>query len=371
MLANKQDDLLYQIALTMVPHIGAVQAKILIDHFGDASSVFKANSKQLSGIENIGTVRAGSITNFSGFQAAEEQIRFIEKYRIQPLFITDAHYPQRLLHCNDAPTILYYKGNAHLNATKVISVIGTRGCTHYGRQVTEKLIADLAGLDVLVVSGLALGVDAIAHKAALTHGLETVGVLAHGLDTLYPYQHKALAKEMVEHGGLLTEFCQGTAPDKHNFPKRNRIVAGMADATILIETAIKGGSIITAELAYSYNRELFAIPGKITDAKSAGCNQLIQNNKAILLTDTSQLLETMGWAKPAPAPDTPLPVETTDLSKEEQIIVAICREKELTHIDDLQSRSGLHSSAVATAVLQLELQGLLISLAGKMYQLTI
>lgn len=372
MLTNNQAELLYQIALTMVPHIGAIQAKILVEHFGSAAAIFNAGFEQLSTVENIGTVRAGSITGFAGFKAAEEQIQFIEKYKIQPLFLTSPNYPQRLLHCNDAPSLLYYRGNADLNAEKVVSIIGTRGCTHYGRHLTEKLLADLAGTDILVISGLALGVDAIAHKAALSNNISTVGVLAHGLDTLYPYQHKALAKEMVEKGGLLTEFGQGIQPDKHNFPKRNRIVAGMADATIVIETDVKGGSIITAELAYSYNREVFAFPGKTTDTKSAGCNHLIKSNKAILLTDARQLLETMGWEIPEqPLQKSGAPIDITSLTQEEQTIINICRSQECTHIDELHSKSGLSSGAVATALLQLELQGLLITLAGKMYQLAI
>lgn len=371
MPAVNHEELLYQVALTMVPNIGAIQAKILVEHFGNATAVFKASFQQLSAVENIGTVRAGSITGFTNFSAAQEELLFIEKYKIQPLFLTSPHYPQRLLHCNDAPTLLYYKGNANLNATKVVSIIGTRGCTHYGRHLTNTLLEQLAGSDILVVSGLALGVDAAAHKAAITNRLPTIGVLAHGLDTLYPYQHKALAKEMIEQGGLLTEFGHGIQPDKHNFPKRNRIVAGMADATILIETDVKGGSIITAELAYSYNREVFAFPGKTTDTKSNGCNHLIKNNKAILLTDAQQLLETMGWEIPVQQQPYTTAQSLDHLSAEEKTIINICRSQPLTHIDELQHKSGLSNSAVATALLQLELQGLLITQAGKMYQLAL
>lgn len=372
MLTYTNEDLVYQIALTMVPNIGPVQAKILAEHFGSAQAIFKASFEELSSVENIGTVRAGSITAFGGFTAAAQQIPFLEKYKIQPLFLTSPGYPQRLLHCNDAPTLLYYRGNADLNTARVISVIGTRGCTHYGKQITEKLMADLAGANLLVVSGLALGIDALAHKAAITNRLPTVGVLAHGLDTIYPHQHKTLAKEMTEQGGLLTEFGQGVQPDKHNFPKRNRIVAGMADATVVIETGIKGGSIITAELAYSYNREVLAFPGKATDAKSAGCNHLIKNNKAILLTDAQQLLDTLGWETAATATGTPQPeFNLNSLTAEEQAIVNICRNKESTHIEELYSQSGLSSGAVATALLQLELQGILVAQAGKNYHLTV
>jgi DNA processing protein len=289
------DDLVYQIALTLVPNIGCVHAKILIEKYGDAESIFKARKKELSALENIGLVRAAGIKAFQDFLQAEEEIKFIEKYKLQTLFITDKNYPQRLLHCYDSPTLLYYRGDTDLNASKIISVIGTRSNTEYGKQVTEKLIHDLKESNVLIISGLAFGIDAIAHKSALQNELETVAVLAHGMHTIYPHQHKALAKEIVQRGGLLTEFRKGDKPDKHNFPKRNRIVAGMADATVVIETAIKGGSMITAELANNYNRDVFALPGRTTDPKSAGCNYLIQSNKAILYTNGQELIETLGW----------------------------------------------------------------------------
>ncbi len=362
------NDLLYQIALTLIPNIGAVQSKTLIDHFGDAESIFKANGKILSSIENIGEVRAAAIKEFADFTTAEEETAFIEKFKIQPLFITDKNYPQRLLRCYDAPTLLYYRGNTDLNAAKVISIIGTRSNTDYGKQVTEKLVGDLQEQQVLILSGLAFGIDAIAHKAAIQNSLPTVGVLAHGLDTIYPSQHKSLAKDILQHGGLLTEFRKNTKPDKHNFPRRNRIVAGMADATIVAETAIKGGSMITAELAHNYNRDVFAFPGKTTDTKSAGCNYLIKYGKGSLLTDAQQLMEAMKWQpkKVKPKAQKELFIE---LSADEKAIFAILNQKDSVHIDELFLRSGLSSSAVAGAMLNLELQNIISSLPGKMYKL--
>ncbi|MBC7720579.1 MAG: DNA-protecting protein DprA, partial [Pedobacter sp.] len=347
---------------------GAVQAKQLVEHFGDASSIFKASKKELSTIEGIGELKAKAIKSFDDFKAAEEEITFCQKHHISTLFLTDIDYPQRLLHCYDAPTILFYRGNADLNATKIISIIGTRSNTDYGKQITEQLVAGLQSLNVLIVSGLAFGVDAIAHKAAIQNSLSTVGVLAHGLDSIYPSQHKSLAKEMLLNGGLLTEFTKSTKPDKHNFPRRNRIVAGMSDATIVIETQAKGGSMITAELAYNYNRDLFAVPGKITDQKSSGCLKLIQQNKAVLLTDATQLIEAMGWeTKPSkPKKQRELFIE---LSADERTIVDILTAKETISIDDIYLQSGLSSSSVAAAMLGLELQGLLISLPGKIYRL--
>lgn len=361
-------DLLYNIALTQVEGIGSVQAKLLIEHFGTAENIFKAKAKQLSAVEGIGEIRANAIKDYTDFAEAEKEIKFAEKHHIQCLFLTDENYPQRLLNCYDAPTLLYYRGNANLNHTKIISIIGTRNNTDYGKQITEKLVEELQAYNVIIVSGLAFGIDAIAHKAAVHNNTTTVAVLAHGLDSIYPAQHKSLAKDILLNGGLLTEFPQNTKPDRFNFPQRNRIVAGMADATIVIETAAKGGSMITAELAYNYNRDLFAIPGKITDAKSSGCLKLIQQNKAVLLTNTEQLVEEMGWQqrKKATKKQRELFIE---LSPEEKLIVDILKEKETVHIDELYLKTGLSSSSVAGAMLSLELQNIVASLPGKVYRL--
>jgi DNA processing protein len=288
--------LLFQLALTEIPNIGWVQAKILAQHFGEAEKIFKAKQSLLEKIEGIGLIRANSIKSFSDFSKAEEEIKFIQKFRIKPLFITDKEYPQRLLNCYDPPTLLFYKGTANLNAAKIISIIGTRTHTEYSKKMTDELIEDLSALNILIVSGMAYGVDAMAHKAAVKNNLPTVGVLGHGLDQIYPPDHSNLAKEMVKNGGgLLTEFRSQINPDKHNFPTRNRIVAGISDATVVIESGIKGGSMVTAELANGYNKDVFAFPGKVTDSKSAGCNYLIKSNKAMLLTDAQQLIEIMGW----------------------------------------------------------------------------
>lgn len=362
------NDLLYQIGLTLVPNIGCVHAKALVEQFGNAENIFKAKKKELSAVENIGLVKAASIKNFEDFKAAEDEIKFIEKYKLQTLFLTDKNYPQRLLNCYDTPTMLYYRGTADLNASKIICIIGTRNNTDYGKQVTEKLVGELKESDVLVISGLAFGIDAVAHKAALQNDLKTVAVLAHGLHTIYPNQHKILAKEIVMNGGLLTEFRKGVKPDRFNFPQRNRIVAGMSDATIVIETAIKGGSMITAELANNYNRDVFALPGKITDAKSSGCNYLIQNNKAVLFTDAKELLESLGWQskKANKKQQKELFIE---LSEDEKIIIHILKEKELTHIDEINIKSNLSSSSVAAAILNLELQNVITGLPGKLYKL--
>ena len=277
-----------------------------------------------------------------------------------------------MLNCYDSPTLLYYKGEADLNASKIIAIIGTRSNTDYAKQVTEKLVKELAAQNVTIVSGLAFGVDAIAHKAALKNGLPTIGVLGHGLDQIYPAEHANLARDMIKNkGGLLTEFRSRSKPDKHNFPARNRIVAGMSDAAIIIETGIKGGSMITAELANGYNKDVFAIPGKVTDGKSAGCNYLIKNNKAMLLTDAQEIIDVMGWEekksrKSGVRSQKELFIE---LTADEKIVINILKEKETVHIDEINIKSGLSSSTVAAAILNLELQNVMLSLPGKLYRL--
>jgi len=362
-------DVLYQLALARVPQIGHVQARILVQHFGCAAAIFAATISQLEKIEGIGTVRAKSIRSFKAFDEAEKELAFIEKHRINTLFLSDAAYPQRLLHCYDPPTLLFYRGNADLNTSHVIAVIGTRNNTEYGKHITEKLIKDLAPYDVLVVSGLAFGIDALAHRYALKQDIKTVGVLAHGLDTLYPPEHASLARDMVEQGGLLTEFRSGTKPDKHHFPTRNRIVAGMCDAIVVVETGVRGGSIITAELANGYNKDVFAIPGKTTDAKSAGCNELIKNNKAILLTDAAQLAEMLGWKNKSEVSRKKQKEIFLELSPTEQCIVDMLREKEVVHIDELNLRIQPPGSSIAGALLNLEIQRVVEALPGKMYRL--
>jgi DNA processing protein len=363
-------ELLNQLALTLVPNVGDVQAKILVNHFGDATSIFKAKRSSLEKIEGIGAVRASSIKDFSDFHLAEQELKFIEKYKITTLFLTDADYPKRLLNCYDSPTLLFYKGSADLNASKVLAIVGTRSNTDYGKQFTERLLEDLAGESIVIVSGLAHGIDAIAHRAALRNKLPTVGVVGHGLDKVYPYENTALAKEMIkEGGGLLTEFFSGSKPDRHNFPLRNRVVAGLSDATIVVETNIKGGSMITAKLADAYNRDVFAIPGRTNDKSSSGCNHLIKFNKAILLTDAEELLAVLGWKANKREKIKQQKELFVELTAEERKVIELLQAKELVHIDEINLQSGLSSSSAAAAILNLELQNVIASLPGKMYKL--
>lgn len=363
-------ELFYQLALTLVPQIGDVHAKILVEHFGSASAIFKARAGVLEKVEGIGTVRAAAITGFSDHEAVEKELKFIEQYRIQTLFINDKAYPRRLLHCYDPPTLLFYKGTADLNAPRMVAIVGTRSNTEYGKKFTEKLVADLAEWTVTVVSGLAYGIDAYAHKAALHAGLPTIGVVGHGLDTIYPPGHNAMAREMIKNGGLLSEFFSGTLAEKHNFPLRNRIVAGITDATVVVETLIEGGSMITAKMADAYNRDVFAVPGRTTDIKSSGTNFLIQNNKAILLNSAAELVQVLGWEEKAKVKSQKQKALFIELTDEEKKVLALLQEKDATCIDEINLRSGLSSSTVAAALLNLELNHVVAALPGKMYRLT-
>lgn len=361
-------DLVYRIALTLVPNIGDVHAKALLQVYGDARSVFNAKRKELEHIEGIGAVRANSIKNFINFHSSEQEAIFIEQHKITPLFITDEHYPKRLLNCYDCPTLLYYRGNADLNCSRVVSVVGTRISSDYGKSVCEEFIEALSNENILIVSGLAFGIDTIAHKAALKNNLPTVGVMAHGLDRIYPAQNRSLAKQMTEHGGLLTDFLSNTTPDKQNFPRRNRIVAGMCDALVVIESGKKGGSLITAELGNGYNKDVFAFPGKTTDLKSEGCNYLVKTNKASLITGANDVLEIMGWQSGNITPKKQRELFIT-LSADEQLMVNILQQYEQVQIDELYFKSGLNGSAAAAALLMLEMQGLVTALPGKLYKL--
>lgn len=373
-----KNDLLYQISLSVIPNIGNVQAKILAQHFDSAEAIFKAPLRMLERLEGIGPVRGRSIRNFRDFAAAEREIRFIEQYGVRTLYLNDEAYPKRLLHCYDPPAILYCKGAAELNLEKSIAIIGTRSYSQYGKKATESLIRQLAeqlqhaGRELLIVSGLAFGIDAVAHATALELNIPTVGVLAHGLNTLYPKEHAGLAKRIIQQqGALITEFRSNEQPDKHNFPVRNRIVAGLCDATIVIETGVRGGSMITAELANGYNRDVFAIPGKITDAGSAGCNKLIRQNKAMLLNDAAELMDAMGWKKPEPAALSvrPKPSLFPDLNEQESVLVEMLRLQEPIHLEEFTVRTRLSPGTLAGALLNLEMMQVIESLPGKRYKL--
>lgn len=359
--------LLYQIALTLVPGIGDVLARKLIGHCGSAEAVFSEKKKLLLKIPGIGEVIANAINDSHCFERAIDEISFIESRNIRPLFYMDNDYPQRLKDCHDAPVILYYKGIADLNSAKILAVVGTRKPTDYGKEICDRIVSEMN--DVLIVSGLAYGVDTCAHQAALKSKLKTIGVLAHGLDRIYPAQNEKLASEMVREGGVLTDFMSRTRPEKENFPQRNRIVAGMADATLVVETASRGGSLITASLANGYNRDVFAVPGKVTDSKSAGCNWLIRSNRATLVENATQIKEIMGWnssqIKGKAFQKTLFPILTAD----EEVIYKILEANGECSIDFIIRNSDMTSAKVSAALLNMEFEDLVKILPGRIYTL--
>jgi DNA processing protein len=366
-----QTDLKYKIALTLIPGVGDVLAKNLVSYCGSAEAIFKEKKALLLKIPEIGPVTAESIIKHKVFDRAEEEIDFIDKYTIQPLFYLDKNYPNRLKQCADAPVMLYYKGNADLNSTKIISIVGTRNATDYGKEFTEKLVADLVKHDVLIVSGLAYGIDICAHKACVKNSVPTVGVLAHGLDRLYPALHKSTAKHMVDNGGLLTEFMSNTNPDRENFPKRNRIVAGIADALVVVESKAQGGSLITADIANSYNRDVFAVPGGVNDIYSEGCNKLIKSNKAALIESALDIEYILNWVKKEEGKKKAQTQKQLfiELSADEQLLVNLIDKHDSIAIDMICANVNLPVSKIASALLNLEFSGMVKTLPGKMYRM--
>jgi DNA processing protein len=361
---------LHQLALSCMPGIGPVLARNLLSYCGDAENVFKTKSKHLAHIPGIGPKTLEFLNNNSALKRAEQELKFIDKFKINALFITDEEYPKRLRNCADAPLTIYFKGNANLNSVKVISIVGTRNATDYGKEICRTLLEELKVHKPLIISGLAYGIDSAAHKEALKNGISNIGVLAHGLDRIYPAQHRALAARIMECGGLITEFMSETIPDRENFPKRNRIIAGLADLTIVVEANIKGGALITADLANSYNRDVFAYPGRINDEFSRGCNFLIKTNRANLITRVADLEYLMGWTTEQVSPvksQLSLPIH---LTVDEQILADTLYANGSLAVDELAILTGFQQSKLVMTILGMEMKGSIISLPGKVYKMT-
>ncbi|MCB0699442.1 MAG: DNA-processing protein DprA [Chitinophagaceae bacterium] len=365
---DSQQELFYRIALTFVKDVGSITARKLVAHFGTATDVFKASLKELKAVSGLGEVRARAFIDDTILKRAEEELEYIDKNAVSTYWFFDDDYPARLKDCADAPILLYYSGQDVLHKEKVVAVIGTRKYTDYGQRVCEHLIADLKAQDILIVSGLAHGIDSIAHNAALQNGLPTVGVLGHGLDMVYPASNKKLAKQMQETGGLLCEYPSGSTSDRAHFPMRNRIVAGMSDVTVVIESDVKGGALITARLADSYNRDVAAFPGRVYDNKSSGCNELIRTNIAAMITGADDLLELMNW-NDGTKPKLVQRQLFLNLSSEEQAVYDVLKDKDSVHADELLHLSGLSNSMLAGTLLGMEMQGLVKALPGKFYRL--
>ena len=341
-------------------------ATLIMEHKNNLRDILPdASDKLVNAIQNSDEAR----------KRAEVELEYDLRYGIEPLTMNDERYPSRLRECDDAPLMLFYKGNANLNQQRVINIVGTRHCTPYGEDLIRRFITDLKQLcpQVLIVSGLAYGVDINAHRQALDKGYETVGVLAHGLDDLYPNRHKETALRMIEQGGLLTEFLTQTNADKINFVRRNRIVAGMSDACILVESAAHGGGLITCEISQAYNRDVFAFPGRIGDAYSEGCNNLIRSNGAMLITSASDFVKDMGWQDDAKLMRAKQQgIERSlfpDLSAAEQAIVDVLSRNNDLQINMISVQSGIDISRLTVLLFQLEMKGLIRTLAGGMYHL--
>jgi DNA processing protein len=366
-------NLIYQIGITLVKGIGNIVARQIIESLGDASLLFTEKRQLLERIPGISRRIVEEIHRPEVLKRAEQEISFIEKKRIRPLFIGSEDYPQRLRDCVDAPVMLYACGIADLNVAKTISVVGTRSATAYGREVVGKLIHDLAETfpDLLVVSGLAYGIDVLAHRASVREKLMTVGVLAHGLDRIYPSSHRDIAVEMLKRGGLVTDFLSDTNPDRQNFVKRNRIIAGLADCTIVVESAAKGGALITASIADSYNRDIFAFPGRAGDHYSEGCNALIKQRKAALITSAADLIAEMNWGETNKA-TAPKPVQRSifnTLDPEEQQVVNILTNARSMQLNILAVELDMPVRKLSNVLFELEMKGVVRCLPGGMYNI--
>ncbi len=370
---NQADELLkYRIALSLLPGIGPVLARVLVSYCGGVKEIFEMRKSQLERIPGIGREKANSIHANDILSRADKELAFVRRNNIKVLFYLDKEYPARLKNCEDAPILLYFKGNCNLNSDRVVAIVGTRQYSPYGRELTEKLVEDFLKYDVAIVSGLAYGIDIIAHRAATLHHIPTVAVTAHGLDRIYPSAHSATADKMLNHGGVLTEYLSGTVPDRENFPARNRIVAGMCDATIVIESAIRGGALITAEIANGYNRDVFAFPGRVQDVFSQGCHQLVRENKATLVTSADDIARAMNWDLEEEEKVKKIKKQLNlflELNEEEMALIEILKKDGIVPIDALSIKSNMPVSKVSSLLLKLEFAGVLRSLPGKVYEL--
>ena len=366
----------YAMALTRLTNFNFQQALEIYKAAGSAQNLYEHRNEVGDMIEGCTPRLVEALKDWGdAMKRAEAEVKYMEEHKIRACTLLDDDYPQRLLECADAPLVLYYKGNSDLNQTRIISIVGTRQITNYGRDLCHKFIRELNELcpQVLIVSGLAYGVDICAHRESLANGYETIGVLAHGLDQIYPYHHRDTAAQMVEHGGLLTEFMTQTNADKANFVRRNRIVAGMSDATIVIESAAKGGSLITAEIAQSYDRAVFAFPGNVGQPFSEGCNNLIRDNGAGLITCAEDFVKAMGWEYDAVRRQALADgIERQlfpELSPEEQKIVSLLQQTNDLQLNIISVKTGIAINQITAMLFQLEMKGVVKPLAGGMYHL--
>ncbi|MCC6816093.1 MAG: DNA-protecting protein DprA [Saprospiraceae bacterium] len=360
--------LYYEIALSKVFHVGPINARLLISYCGNAEAVFKEKKSKLLKIPGIGKATIDQINLESVLEATEKEIEFVDKNQLKTFFFLNEDYPSRLKNYADTPIILYYKGTVDLNFPRMIAIVGTRNISEYGKQVTCKLIKEINSAQVVVVSGLAYGVDTEAHRQCLLENIPTIGVLGHGLDKTYPSGNRKLAEKMTSNGGLLTQFGIRTVPDRENFPLRNKVIAALSDVTLVVESRIKGGSIITAEFANDYNKDVFAVPGRVNDELSEGCNHLIKNNKANIFSSTDDLLEFMQWKQNKKELFASKKSELVfDLEPDENAVVSVLHNNNKIHIDYLHKCLTFTPGLLASLLLNLEFKGVVKELPGKFY----
>lgn len=357
------NELLYLIALNKIPKIGPKTSRLLISYCGGAQAVFESRPSALIKIPHIGEKLAHHIKKSDPESLAQPEIAFAEKNNIQIISYRNPKYPQRLLNFEASPSLLYFKGNADLNAKRMIAFVGTRNASQYGKMMCEKIVHELGPFEPIIVSGLAYGIDAISHKCALKEGLHTIGILGHGLDRIYPSQNKSVAKSMIDQGGLLTEFPSNTKPDREHFPMRNRIIAAISDVVIIIESAKKGGSIITAEIANQYNKDVFAVPGKITDQYSEGCNNLIKQHKAHLIQSAADISYITRWEDD----ETKQGQLFVDLNPAEQDIYDFIKKQGGASLDQIFQATNKTLSECSSNLLAMEFKSVVKSLPGKRY----
>jgi len=362
--------LVHRIALGMIPGVGDITARKLVSYAGSPEAVFSESHRSLTRIPGVGESLAKAISGRIYIGAAEKEAEFVAKHQIKVFFYLDDDYPYRLRQCEDSPVTFYYKGNADLNSIRMLSVVGTRNATQRGKELCRKIIAGLAthfpGL--VIVSGLAYGIDITAHKAAMENGLPTVAVLGHGLKTIYPSLHTGTARSMVANGGLVTDFFSDTLPERNNFIRRNRIIAGISDATLIIESGIKGGALITADIAASYNRDVMAVPGRTDDQWSAGCNALIKCNKASLVERFEDIEYLLGW-KPAAMAAPEQKVIFAEMTENEKKAYDSLRENGDMTLDQLALALEIPVYRLSTTLLQMELAGLITPCPGSIYRI--
>lgn len=362
-------DILYYLALQSAEGIGDINAKKLIAHCGSAQAVLEEKSKNLEKIPGIGSYIIKGLKHGFLFRNAEKELEFINNNNIVGLTFLDNNYPDKLKHCVDAPILLFQKGKIDLKNQKIISVVGTRMITNYGKSFLEEFISEIKEYNPIIVSGLAYGIDIFAHQQAMNNNLQTIAVLAHGLDDVYPKRHKNEATKMCEHGGLFTEFWSNSNPDRENFVKRNRIVAGLSEATIVIESAEKGGSLITAGIANSYNRDVFAIPGRSSDIYSRGCNGLIKNNEAALINSAKDLVFMLNWETEKKHSKKIIQKQLfVDLDEHEKNVYSFLLKEGKQNLDLIALNCKYPIHKTATLLLNLELKGVAKPLPGKLFE---